>query len=242
MKEYEKPKLFRIEKLASQASSSLLFNPLGGIEFLEAPPLRRSAMVAKYLSENSFTRQEYDNNEAFNTGLVVIKPEAQPIKRVLMKMIQNLAGVKILQIRDTKYDLDSFMVVYGNFLRREDMEVGLTIPALLFAGYVGTITAIQFAYPNISAYFDRDDPQSLFKKLFIGTGEPQTGTVRAEIRPYLQTLGFGRFDTHFAKSFDITGELRHRNPEQNLRTFNGIHCPSDLGESRRQTQIYFGSN
>lgn len=235
---------------------SRIFVDLGGEDFLQQKPFERSEAIVKYLQSYVFSPEA--NGDNIDTGLVVIKPEAQPIKKLLMNMIEEVTGVKILRTLDTKYNLKSFMAIYGKSLRWQDPEIGITFPSLLVAGSIGTITAIQFRHNEISRYrkkkrdlsskFNIDefsaetDPQTLFKSMFVGTGKIQESTFRSLILPYLYILGFGSINTRMAESFDVTGELKQRSSAKNLRTFNGIHCPSTLTEVRQQSKIYFEQN
>lgn len=256
MSKHERPSL-RIHEPIVKDQIDHIFADLGGNSFLELSPLQRAEKIKKYLEKLAESRDEATTCDTFlpGVGLVVIKPEAQPIKRIIMKSLQQMTGVEIVLVNDTKYTLKTFLAVYGDFLQSPSPEVGVTFPALLFAGSTSTITAILFRHLRLGEYYqlkasqlpesmfafpeEENDPQVIFKKLFVGSGDQHPQTLRYQIRLYLNLLGFGSIDTNLAQSFDITGELRNRSPEQNLRTFNGLHCPTNTSECLKQVGIYF---
>lgn len=251
----------RIQEITQKSDTDCLldniFKEFGGTSFIKLSPIKRAERVAKYLADNADLVKEGAIPIASipDVGLMVIKPEAQPLRETILKMLQQTVGVDIILTNDTKYSPQTFLDVYGNFLHSPSPEVGITFPPLLFAGSTTMVTAVLFKHPSPDTYsrlkksqlpnldlsfLDTEtDPQSIFKKLFVGSGECLPLSLRNQIRPYLEKLGFGLIDSELARSFDINGELRFRTSEQNLRTFNGIHAPTDTEECQKQIRIYF---
>lgn len=256
--EVEEPaKVICKELFVTEADLDRIFLPLGGKSFVKLNPYERAEKISVYMKYIISTYVPIKLSEIKNElGIIVIKPEAQPLVNLILNILQKQLQIEVIEINNTHYTIDSYSKVYGEYLLQNEYQVGLVFPALLVAGSLGTVTAIAFKHRDISDYLSGNadknvernlelaiklnDPQIVFKHVVVGTGkELRQTTLRYLVKQYIQEWGFGNMDTPIAQSFDITGELRYRSLAENLITFNGIHSPSNKADCRRQLDVFF---
>ena len=193
------------ELLVSEHNLDNTFKDFGGRNFIKVDPLKRSEMISEFMNKDEPINYVTRENMNQSLGLVVIKPEAQPIKKELIETIQRTTDVDLIEVNDTRYTPTLYRKVYGyKSFFSPSVELGVVFPPLLFSGCSGIITGIAFKHPDNNN--STEDRQNFYKKSIVGSGpEPKPNTLRLQIRTTLNDLGFGLIDTPFAKSFETVG-------------------------------------
>lgn len=246
------------ELVVSNAELEVVFSEIGGINFVNKSVSERASVISDYIS-TVYLEDEHSRTPIINSlGLIVIKPEAESLTPQVLEFLTDTVGLEILGVQHFKYTLQTYAQVYGEYLQDNNQQVGLLFPALLTGGAIQGLTSIAFRHKTVQEYLDiyaelaggffsntgqllvDNDQQRAFKKLLVGNGRScSSHSVRGLIQPSLARLGFASFDTRLARSFDITGELQDRDPNENLITFNGVHTPSRQRDCSTQFQIFF---
>lgn len=235
------------ELLKKQVLSSLEGWGIRPETFLSATPWQRLSLLRDHLQlavpDNVATKFNS------NLGLIVVKPEAVGFSNLIEEDLTKRLGLEIVSTTNFTYTPENYWTIYGkNFI---DYFSVFPHGALLFL--ISThlpSRSIVFKHLTATKYCelkrglitpqqddsipkvvgDFEDPQDYFDKLFIRDGS--TSIRKTVCSPILESKGFSEMDnaTCPGKCWDFTGTFSKREPQANLITFNGIHCPSNRQE------------
>lgn len=219
-------------------------------EFSSASPRQRLGLI-----RNHFNLDRQVNIETRPVpkefGLIVVKPEMFDQSEKIESFLVNKLGVKVLTSQPFVYSPEAYWAIYGrNFI---DYFGLFPHGALLFLLSISLPSrAVVFQHFSPQKYcelkrsmvtsqdhdiipeivHDSEDPQDFFDKLFVRSNH---SSIRSELcRPDLDDRGFGLManDSCPGKCWDFTETFANRTPQQNQRTFNGVHCPGNQKDLR----------
>ncbi len=217
--------------------------------FIDADPKARLELLIRHFQLKNSIPSNKELSEldrlTINLGMLIIKPEMMRAQEKVESYISENIGVNIVTKSNFIYTPNEYWNMHGKDLANyyDRFPHG----ALLFLlSTVAPSKIVLFEHRSIPEYNEIlkfklsgqiqgqldavDDPQWIFTKFFVEDGQ---NSLRETIcKQEVEKEGFLSMDrtTCPGMCWDFTQTFSRRTKDQNARTFNGVHSPSNRTE------------